>query len=70
MATVFKISPRHNRELENFCEEKISKKVYYLHGNRFGGTGWNVRQLTDGLLEVTINDDKLALIAMLKWTSK
>lgn len=59
--TEFKIS--NLRETEDWCMRFIGPRMYYLH-NKIGGQGWTIRQQQS---TVTIEDDKQALMAMLKF---
>jgi hypothetical protein len=64
----FVLRPNVEQELEKFCSENISPRSYYLHGPKFGGTDWQIRRLTGKGIEVTISDQKLATLMMLKWS--
>jgi hypothetical protein len=61
--TEFKITDL--RETEDWCMRFIGPRMYYLH-NRIGGQGWTIKKQQSSPT-VTIEDDKQALIAMLKF---
>jgi hypothetical protein len=68
MATTFKIHHDRAREIAEQCSKTIGPQKYYLHNGKQGGAGWAIRRLTSQDYEVTINDDKLATLLMLKWS--
>ena len=68
MATSFKIRADKAKEIAEMCARTIGPQKYYLHNGRQGGKEWAIRRLTHLEYEVTINDEKLATLLMLKWS--
>lgn len=60
----FKIS--NPREVEAWCMRFIGPRMYYLH-TQIGGEGWIIKQSKSSYAMVTIEDDKQALLAMIKF---
>lgn len=54
------------REVEAWCMRFIGPRIYYLH-TQIGGQGWFIKQSKSSYAMVTIEDDKQALMAMLKF---
>ena len=52
-------------EVEAWCLQFIGPRMYYLH-NKIGGQGWTIRRQLP-LSKVAIEDDKHALMAMIKF---
>jgi len=60
----FKIN--NPREVEAWCMRFIGPRMYYLH-TQIGGEGWIIKQSKSSYAMVTIEDDKQALLAMIKF---
>ena len=60
----FKIKETH--EVEAWCMRYIGPRLYYLH-TQIGGQGWIIKQPRSSYARVTIEDDKHALMAMIKF---
>ena len=54
------------REVEHWCMQFVGPRMYYLH-NKIGGQGWTIKQQQSMHATVKIEDDKQALLAMIKF---
>lgn len=54
------------KEVEAWCMRFIGPRSYYLH-NRLGGEGWTIKQHQSIYASVKIEDDKQALLSMIKF---
>lgn len=65
---IVNIPAKNQNEAQAWCEKTISPQRYYVH-TKFGGPGWEFRRISKTWdWELTIEDDQLATIAMLKFT--
>lgn len=62
----FKINRNNIRDIEAWCIRFISPRQYYLH-TQIGGHGWSIKQPGSSNSRVIIEDDKVALMAMIKF---
>ena len=64
--TEFKIDYTDIREVEAWCLRFIGPRMYYLP-KKIGGQGWSIVRQFSPTPTVTIENDKQALMAMLKF---
>ena len=64
--TQFKINYSNSKEAEQWCMQFIGPRMYYLP-KRIGGQGWTIHDHCSPKPTVAIEDDKHALMAMIKF---
>lgn len=62
----FKVDRNNIRGVEAWCMRYIGPRMYYLH-TQIGGQGWIIKQPGSSNSRVIIEDDKVALMAMIKF---
>jgi len=61
------ILPISNRqEVQDYCEENIGCRMYYLH-NRIGGDGWSMSRGYPNCVTLEISDPDMELLILLKF---
>jgi hypothetical protein len=66
MATV-RIHPDKREDVRRWCEQNIAPQSFYIH-TKYGGRGWQfTKSKTTWLWDLTIEDEHMATIAILKF---
>lgn len=60
----FKI--KHTQEVEAWCMRYIGPRMFYMH-TQIGGQGWIIKHPQSMNARIIIEDDKQALMAMIKF---
>ena len=64
--TEFKINYTNAKEAEAWCMRFIGPRMYYLP-RQIGGQGWMIKNQSSPIPVIAIEDNKHALMAMLKF---
>ena len=64
--TEFEINYFNSKDVEQWCMRYIGPRMYYLH-KQIGGQGWTIKGHLSPRPKVAIEDDKHALMAMIKF---
>lgn len=62
----FEVGYRDVRHVEAWCLKHISSRIFYIHTSQ-GGEGWRIKKSSTGNYLIAIEDDKAAIMAMLKF---
>jgi len=62
----FRVNSKDIASIEEWCVQYIGPRKYYLP-KQFGGHGWSIKRMYSTIPTVAIEDDKVALMAMIKF---